>query len=188
MKMNHPIGATGSASPLDSLLSCSTASRPNTCPPERIADSVGQRARLLDRLAEPIVALPLLCACGVILFLVNLGAYPLYTKGETREAITVFDIVHGGGIILPMRAGVEIPSKPLMMHWLAALISLAAGRVSAWTVRLPSALLAIAGALATYLYVRRLFEARGALLAALILLTCMQYLQAGTGSRVDMTL
>ena len=125
---------------------------------------------------------------GTLLFIVNLGGAPIYTKGEAREAVTVFDIVHGGGVILPLRAGVEIPSKPLMMHWLAALISLAAGGVSAWTVRLPSALLAIAGALATYLYVRRLFEARGALLASLILLTSVQYLQAGTGSRVDMTL
>jgi 4-amino-4-deoxy-L-arabinose transferase-like glycosyltransferase len=187
MKMNHPIGATGSASPLDSLLSCSTASRLNTCPPERIADSVGQRARLLDRLAEPIVALPLLCACGVMLFLVNLGAYPLYTKGETREAVTVFDIVHGGGIILPMRAGVEVPSKPLMMHWLAALVSLGVGHVNEWTVRLPSAVFAVLGLIVCYVYVRRFFDQRSALIAALMLGTSCQYLQAG-GARVDMTL
>jgi 4-amino-4-deoxy-L-arabinose transferase-like glycosyltransferase len=147
-----------------------------------------QLALRLATLTRPAVAIPLLLVLGAILFLINLGGGPIYTKGEAREAVTVFDIVHGGGVILPMRAGVEIPSKPLMMHWLAALISLAAGGVSAWTVRLPSALLAIAGALASYLYVRRLFEARGALLAALILLTSMQYLQAGTGSRVDMTL
>ena len=118
----------------------------------------------------------------------NLGGAPLYTKGEPREAVTVFDIVHGGGVILPLRAGVEIPSKPLLMHWLAAIVSLIAGGVSAWTVRLPSATLAIAGMLVTYLYVRRMFEARGALFAALMLGTAFQYLQAGTGSRVDMTL
>jgi 4-amino-4-deoxy-L-arabinose transferase-like glycosyltransferase len=167
------------------------AAAPSANAPVAIDDAYALNRRLALRLAtltRPAVAIPLLLFLGAILFLVNLGGAPIYTKGEAREAITVFDIVHGGGIILPMRAGVEIPSKPLMMHWLAALISLAAGRVSAWTVRLPSALLAIAGALATYLYVRRLFEARGALLAALILLTCMQYLQAGTGSRVDMTL
>ncbi|HUN58250.1 MAG TPA: glycosyltransferase family 39 protein [Candidatus Binataceae bacterium] len=142
----------------------------------------------LATLTSPAVAIPLILVVGAVLFLVNLGGAPIYTKGEAREAVTVFDIAHGGGVILPMRAGVEIPSKPLMMHWLAALISLIAGGVSAWTVRLPSALLAIAGALASYLYVRRLFEARSALLAALILLTSIQYLQAGTGSRVDMTL
>jgi hypothetical protein len=42
--------------------------------------------------------------------------------------------------------------------------------------------------LATYLYVRCLFEARGALFSAIMLGTAFQYLQAGTGSRVDMTL
>ena len=145
-------------------------------------------ARRLEILSRTAVAIPLLLITGALLFIVNLGAAPIYTKGEAREAVTIFDIVHGGGVILPMRAGVEIPSKPLLMHWLAALISVVAGGVNEWTVRLPSALLAIAGALACYLYVRRLFEERGALLSALMLLTSFQYLQAGTGARVDMTL
>src|SRR5690242_11029030 len=143
--------------------------------------------RLFDRVAEPRLALPLLWACGGLLFLVNLGGYPLYTKGESREAVTVFDIVHGGGIILPMRAGVEVPSKPLMMHWLAALASLAAGQVDEMTVRLPSALCGILGLLTCYCYVRRFFDDHSALISALILGTSCQYLQAG-GARVDMTL
>jgi 4-amino-4-deoxy-L-arabinose transferase-like glycosyltransferase len=131
---------------------------------------------------------PILLAAGAMLFLVNLGGYPIYTKGEAREAVTIFDIVHGGGWILPMRAGVEIPSKPLMMHWMAAILSLVAGGVNEWTVRLPSALLAIAGMLVCYAYVRRLFDEPSALLAALMLGTTFQYLQAGTGARVDTTL
>ncbi|MGB6444268.1 MAG: hypothetical protein WBF47_03575, partial [Xanthobacteraceae bacterium] len=93
--------------------------------------------RFLAAISEPRIAIPLLLAVGALLYLVNLGGYPLYTKGEPREAVTVFDIVHGGGIILPMRAGVEIPSKPLLMHWIAAIFSLAAGAVTAFTVRLP---------------------------------------------------
>jgi len=84
----------------------------------------------LQHLAEPRYAWPILLIVGVALFLVNLGGYPLYTKGEPREAVTVFDIVHGGGVILPQRAGVEIPSKPLLMHWMAALVSLVAGGVN----------------------------------------------------------
>jgi len=132
--------------------------------------------RRLAAIAAPAFAVPLLLVTGIVLYLVNLGAYPLYTKGEPREAVTVFDIVHGGGVILPMRAGVEIPSKPLLMHWLAALASLAAGSVNEWTVRLPSALLAIAGMVVCYVYVRRLFEERGALLSALMLGTSFQYL------------
>jgi 4-amino-4-deoxy-L-arabinose transferase-like glycosyltransferase len=145
-------------------------------------------AHRLELLSSPPVAIPIILAIGIMLFLVNLGGAPLYTKGEPREAVTVFDIVHGGGVILPMRAGVEIPSKPLLMHWLAAIVSLIAGCVSAWTVRMPSATFAISGMIVTYLYVRKMFEARGALLSAIMLGTSFQYLQAGTSSRVDMTL
>ncbi|MGC1398895.1 ArnT family glycosyltransferase, partial [Candidatus Binatus sp.] len=91
-------------------------------------------------------------------------------------------------VILPQRAGVEIPSKPLLMHWLAALVSLVAGGVNEFSVRLPSAGLAIAGVIVCYFYVRRLFDDVTALIAALILATTFQYLQAATGARVDMTL
>lgn len=141
-----------------------------------------------DLLAAPRLAYPTLAILGAVIFIINLGGYPLYTKGEPREAVTVFDIVSGGGIVLPMRAGVEVPSKPLLMHWLAATASILMGRVDEWSVRLPSALLAIAGILACYGYLRRLFNDRAGLIAALILGTSVQYLQAGSGARVDTTL
>ncbi|MGH7917031.1 MAG: ArnT family glycosyltransferase, partial [Candidatus Binataceae bacterium] len=144
--------------------------------------------RWLVRLASPPCASALIAVAGILIFIVNLGGYPLYTKGEPREAVTVYDIVHGGGVILPMRAGVEIPSKPLMMHWLAAIVSVLGRTVNSWTVRLPSGLLAIGAMLLCYFYVRRLFEARAALFTALILGTTFQFMQAGTGARVDMTL
>jgi 4-amino-4-deoxy-L-arabinose transferase-like glycosyltransferase len=150
--------------------------------------STDRGTRLLKTLAGPLCAYPFLTLVGALLFLLNAGGYPLYTKGEPREAVTVFDIVNGGGVILPMRAGVEVPSKPLLMHWLAALVSLLAGGVSEWTVRMPSALAAIGGMLLCYGYIRRLFDPRVGLIAALILGTTFQYLQAGTGARVDMTL
>ncbi len=133
------------------------------------------------------LALALISIFGALLFLLNLGGYPLYTKGEPREAVTILDIVNGGGWILPMRAGVEIPSKPLLMHWMAAALATVAG-VNEWTVRLPSALCAIAGMLVCFYYLRKLFDSQSGLLAALILGTTFQYLQAGTGARVDMTL
>jgi len=163
------------------------ASGPNASPPSP-AQSLDDADSDLLAIAAPRFAVPVLTALGTILFLFNLGGYPLYTKGEPREAVTVFDIVHGGGIILPMRAGVEIPSKPLLMHWMAALISLATHSVTEFSVRLPSALLAIAGMLVCYFYVRRLFDNTTAICSAIFLGTTFQYLQAGTGSRVDMTL
>src|SRR5215471_4577775 len=142
----------------------------------------------IGAVATPWPALLILIALGSLLFLSNLGGYPLYTKGEPREAVTVFNMVHGGGIILPMRAGVELPSKPLLMHWMAALVSLVAGGVNEFSVRLPSAGFAIAGVIVCYFYVRHLFDNVTALVAALVLATTFQYLQAGTGARVDMTL
>lgn len=150
--------------------------------------SSAELPRWLRYLAEARHAVPILLIVGVALYLVNLGGYPLYTKGEPREAVTVYAIVHGGGLILPQRAGIEIPSKPLLMHWLAALVSLIAGGVDEFSVRLPSAFLAIAGVIVCYLYVRRLFDDVIALIAALILATTFQYLQSATGARVDMTL
>lgn len=145
-------------------------------------------ARVLARMAQPRVATAILVGLGALLYLVNLGGYPLYTKGEPREAVTVYDIVHGGGIILPMRAGIEIPSKPLLMHWIAALFSIIAGGVSEFTVRLPSAMFAIGAMVVCYFYVRRLFNESAGLIAAIVLGTSFQVLQAGSGARVDMTL
>ena len=139
-------------------------------------------------LCEPRFAIPLLVVLGALIFIVNMGGYPLYTKGEPREAVTILDIYNGGGVILPMRAGLEVPSKPLLMHWLGALASLAMGGVSDASVRLPSAILAIAGMLVCYFYVRQLFDPLAALVSALILGTTFQYVQAGTGARVDTTL
>ncbi len=112
----------------------------------------------LDTLARPVFAIPALVIFSALIFLVNLGGYPVYTKGEPREAVTVLAMVSGGGVILPMRAGVELPSKPLLMHWIAALLAMLFGGVNEWTVRMPSALFGLAAVLACYYYVRRLFS------------------------------
>ncbi len=147
--------------------------------------------RWFDLAATPRFAIPLLLVLSVAALFVNLGGYPLYTKGEPREAVVVLDMFRGhslSSIILPMRAGVEIPSKPLLMHWLIALLALVTGGVGEWTVRIPSAILATAGVLCCYGYTRRLFNDTAALLAAMMLLTNFQFLQAAGGSRVDITL
>jgi hypothetical protein len=144
-----------------------------------------------ERAASPPFALALLILLCLAAFFLNLGGYPLYTKGEPREAVTVLNMLKGhsfSSFLLPMRAGVEIPSKPLLMHWLIAALSLLTGGLGEWTVRLPSAILATLGVICCYWYARRLFNAAAGLFAALILATNFQYLQAAGGARVDMTL
>jgi 4-amino-4-deoxy-L-arabinose transferase-like glycosyltransferase len=156
--------------------------------PEAIAPVGSTANRWLDKLAAPRIAVPFLLAFGMVILIVNLGAYPSYTKGEPREAVRVLDILRGGGWILPTQAGIGLPWKPPLMYWLGALISMAAGTVNEWTVRLPSGLLAVGGIVCCYLYVRQLFDDRSAFIAALILATTFQYEQSGTTARVDMTL
>ena len=135
------------------------------------SEPVAQGPLWLDALARPPFAIPALTIFAALMFLVNLGGYPFYTKGEPREAVTVLAIATGGGVVLPMRAGIELPSKPLLMHWISALLAMLFGGVNEWTVRMPSALFGLAGVLACYWYVRRLFNPRAALLSALILAT-----------------
>src|ERR1700674_1727877 len=57
-----------------------------------------------DLLAAPRIALPLLVAFSLILLVVNLGGYPIYTKGEPREAIRILDVMHGSWM-LPTQDG-----------------------------------------------------------------------------------
>jgi Dolichyl-phosphate-mannose-protein mannosyltransferase len=147
--------------------------------------------RWFERAASPRFAIPLLTLLCLLAIFVNLGGYPLYTKGEPREAVTVLDMFKGhsaSSFVLPRRAGVEIPSKPLLMHWLIAALSLITGGLGEWTVRLPSAILAAAGVICCYLYICCLFNAPAGVFAALILAANFQYLQAAGGARVDMTL
>ena len=180
-----PDDAAHDGAAIDGRAGDEPASDADTGPPP---DSLGAGAQPLELVAAPRFAVPILIVLGLLAYVANLGGYPFYTKGEPREAVTVFDIVHGGGVVLPMRAGVEIPSKPPMMHWMAALVSIAAGRVNEWTIRIPSATLAVLAILACYLYVRRLFDDKTAFLAAIIFGTSIQLLQAGSGARVDVTL
>src|SRR6516162_6585799 len=68
------------------------------------------------------------------LFYGNLNA-PCYDKQEAREALVVWEINHSGNWILPLRNGKEIPSKPPLYHWLAAITSKAADRLNEITLQ-----------------------------------------------------
>ncbi|MFQ5804503.1 MAG: ArnT family glycosyltransferase [Candidatus Methylomirabilales bacterium] len=131
-----------------------------------------------------------------ILFIVLLGSFltlpglapriPLY-KGEPREGIVVQKMVTRGDWILPLRYG-QIPSKPPLFHWLAAITSLAGGRLSELTVRLPSAILGVLAALICLRFGTALLGEGAGFLGAIVLLTSPKWLRFATSARVDMTL
>ncbi len=130
----------------------------------------------------------LVCAFCFILFIWALWASPFYEKGEPREGLVVWEIWHNGSWILPLRAGVDIPSKPPMFHWIAAVTSLVSGTFNEFTVRFPSALLASLGVLAVYLAAARLWGATAGLVAAVVLATSPEWWRAAVSASVDMTL
>ncbi|MBI2539450.1 MAG: glycosyltransferase family 39 protein [Deltaproteobacteria bacterium] len=100
----------------------------------------------------------------------------------------VQEIVQQGNWLFPLKRGEEVPSKPPLFHWLAALTSMMAGGVSEMTVRLPSALLATVAVLLLYGLGRRMFGEETAFLAALMLATTVAFQSEAVAARVDMTL
>ena len=131
-------------------------------------------------------AIPLVVICTVLFF--QSPHAPFYDKQEAREALVVWEIIHSGNWILPLRNGVEIPSKPPLYHWLAALTAKSMRQVDEFTVRFPSALLGTLGVLLTYLTGAILWGRSAGLVAALILSTSVEWRQAAKVARVDMTL
>jgi 4-amino-4-deoxy-L-arabinose transferase-like glycosyltransferase len=84
---------------------------------------------------------PLLLGAAIYLALQSLcmGVASIAGSSEAREAQVVSVILREGSWVLPMRNGV-IPSKPPLYHWAAALVSMASGGVSEFSVRMTSQL------------------------------------------------
>lgn len=130
-------------------------------------------------------AVVLALAAGVNLL--GIAELPFYTKGEPREAVVVWEMAHGGSLVLPMRNGDEVPSKPPMFHWLGLAASWATGSVSELSTRLPSALLAILLTLGVYAFAAGTSRIRCGWLASISLFTSFEWLRAARTARVDMT-
>jgi 4-amino-4-deoxy-L-arabinose transferase-like glycosyltransferase len=129
----------------------------------------------------------LLVLCGVLYF-PFLGSVPFFDKGEPREALAVQDIVQRGEWWVPLKRATDIPSKPPLFHWSAALVVRVTGSLNEVTIRFPSALYATLGVLLIYWLGRKIFDAKTALLGAAILATMMIYQDQALSARVDMTL
>lgn len=133
----------------------------------------------------PLSTLVALCA---VLYFPYLGKIPFFNKGEPREALVVQDIVAHGDWLFPLKRGEEVPSKPPLFHWFAAMTSKAWGGLTEATVRFPSALFATLGVLILYFLGRRLFDPQAAFLGAIILSTSVAYQSMAISARVDMAL
>src|SRR5262245_4656134 len=108
----------------------------------------------------------------------------VWHHGEAREGLVVQDIVNHQRWILPLRNG-ELPSKPVLYHWLAASFALLLG-LSDFAVRLPSVVGAVLMIGTTYAVAAFASNRRTALLAVGILSATYEFWDSGTEARVDM--
>ena len=138
-----------------------------------------------NRILSTGLLLTLFC---ILIFIWGLGGIPFYTKGQPREATVIWEIYHNGDWILPLRNGTIIPSKPPLFHWLGTLVSLSFNQLNEFTIRFPSALLALLGVLLTYRAGVVLWGVEAGLIAGLTLATSFEWVRAATTARVDMTL
>ncbi len=129
----------------------------------------------------------LIALCGVLYF-PYLDSIPFFDKGEPREALAVQDIVQRGEWLVPLKRATDIPSKPPLFHWSAALVTKLTGSLNEVTIRFPSALYATLGVLLIYGFGRKIFDGKTALLGAAILATMLVYQDQALSARVDMTL
>jgi 4-amino-4-deoxy-L-arabinose transferase-like glycosyltransferase len=163
---------------LDSILVSGTA--PNEISsPALAASSTPTTASAYDVAA--IVALSL----AVCMF--HLGSFGLWEPDEARYAEIAREMLQSGNLLVPHLNYVAYVEKPPLLYWLTTLSFWIFG-VSEFAARLPVALSAITGILATYLFALRAFGRRHAILAAAILATTPLYALMAQVLTTDMTL
>ena len=138
--------------------------------------------------SKPLGWAAVLLCFSLFLYFWGLGRTPFYTKGEPREAVEVWEEVHNGQWVLPMRNGTDLPSKPPLFHWLAGGTALLFGQVDEFSVRFPSAVLATLSVLLVFWLGVKKWGTPAGVFAAFMLATNFEWMRAATTARVDMTL
>ena len=131
----------------------------------------------------------LLLLISVVSLVLFLGSSLFNTKGEPREAIVALSMLKSGDWVSPVNNGVDIAYKPPFFHWCIALCSLAAGRVTEFTARFPSAFFTILMVLSAYIFMlKNRVDCKLAFLASVVTITTFEVHRAAMACRVDMVL
>ncbi len=125
---------------------------------------------------------------GIAVFFWGLGNIPFLSFNEARRAIPAANMITEGNWLLPKLNGELYITKPPLLYWLSATISLLFGVVNEWTARIPSALSACATAWLVYSYTRRHFGAWSALFALQIIIANAGFAMLGRQAGIEMLL
>jgi Dolichyl-phosphate-mannose-protein mannosyltransferase len=131
-----------------------------------VADRSGARGR-----PSAPLALAVLSVVAGMLFCIRLTGPPNWFDNEYRVGASALDAIQAGNWICP-RDGLGNTDKPPLLTWLIAVASLPSGRVTLFTIYLPTALATLAVAWLVFAVGRREWGARAGFLGALAYLLC----------------
>lgn len=126
----------------------------------------------------------LLAMTGLMLFTM-LGAREIWTQ-EHRWADIVYGMFYHNDFFHPSLDGNEYYDKPLLSYWLIAGFTLVTGKLSAWALRLPSALAGLLAVWSIYRLGTKLKNRELGLLAGWLLLTTFYFIFWARTSSADM--
>ncbi len=117
--------------------------------------------------------------------MLGLGSYGFWEPWEPKYALAIQEMLDRGEYFIPYLNGEIRWTKPILYYWAALPLAAVAG-VNEWTMRLPSALAALAGMIVLYLCISRIRSRRTGFLAAMILGTTPQYFCMARQAMPDM--
>lgn len=117
-----------------------------------------------------------------------LSLTPVFEVSEGREGVVVREMLQTGELLLPLRHGEIVPSKPPLFHWMGYGIAKLRGTYQELELRLPSAFAGMGIVMIIALLGLQLGGMRTGILAAAILLTTYGFVQTAMDGRVDMVM
>ena len=124
---------------------------------------------------------------ALTVFFWGLGSIDLLSLNEGRRALAIQEMVASGNWLLPHLNGELYLTKPPLLYWLSSSLALVGG-VNEWTLRLPSALAAIATLIMVYRYTLRQTGRWAALFVVQLLIANLGFAMLGRRAEIEMQL
>jgi 4-amino-4-deoxy-L-arabinose transferase-like glycosyltransferase len=124
---------------------------------------------------------------AAIVFFWGLGSMDLLSLNEGRRALAIQEMVSSGNWLLPHLNGELYLTKPPLLYWLSSSLAFIWG-VNEWTLRLPSALAAIAVLIMVYRYALQQSGKWAALFAVQLLIANISFAMRGRRGEIEMLL
>jgi 4-amino-4-deoxy-L-arabinose transferase-like glycosyltransferase len=130
----------------------------------------------------------LLCLCYVFVAFIQLDApFDLDNRDQAMQGLYVLDVVQKGSFFLPTQCG-QPTTKPPLYTWVAAAVSLAFGKVTDFTIKLPAIFSGLGVVLITFLIAEMFFSGEVGLFAGLVLILNVHFAHLIGIARTDMML